>query len=283
MKFMFLAIIFMFFTGAPAQAQNLSGFNPDKDQPLEITADDTLEWHRDSQQYIARGHVVARQGDVTIKADILTADYRDKDGKNFDIYRLTAAGHVIIESRGNNAYGDKAVYNVDQGVAVMTGDDLRMVSSDKGTTQTLTARDSFEYWVNAGRFNALGGAKIIHGADILTADSMTAWLVEGADGKQALDRVEAYNNVVITTPTEVLRGDKGVYSAKTNIAEMQGSVRIERGPNILEGARAEIDLTTNVSKMHGGSAVGATGTSGGDTRVRGVFYPGSEKKGGAVR
>lgn len=271
MRVLFLAVILMCVTAAPALAQNLSGFNPEKDEPLEITADDTLEWHRDDRQYIARGNVVARQGQVTIKADILTADYRDKDGKNFDIYRLTAAGHVIIESRGNNAYGDKAVYNVDQGVAVMMGDDLRMVSPE----QTLTARDSFEYWVDAGRFNALGGARVVRGEDVLTADKMTAWLVEGADGKRALDRVEAYDHVVITTPTEILRGDNGVYTAQTNIAEMRGNVKIERGPNILEGAWAEVDLTTNISKMHGGSG---TGAAGGDTRVRGVFYPGSEKK-----
>ena len=45
-------------------------------------------------------------------------------------------------------------------------------------------------------------------------------------------------------------------------------MKITRGPNILEGDRADVNLTTNVSTMKGSPAAGG--------RVRGVFYPGSE-------
>ncbi len=258
-----LAIFVAMIASAPIKAQNASGFNPDKDQPLEITADQTLEWYRDTQQYIARGAVVARQGNVEIHADVLTADYKESEGKKFDIYRLTAAGHVVIESRGNKAYGDKAVYNVDQGVAVMTGEGLRMTSPD----HVVTARDSFEYWVAEGKVTALGAAKAVRGDDTINADHMAAFLEKDEQGKNQIKRLEAYDSVVITTPTEILRGDKGTYDAGTNIAELIGRVKIERGPNVLEGQRADVNLTTNVSRMHGSAETGE--------RVRGVFYPGS--------
>ncbi len=50
---------------------------------------------------------------------------------------------------------------------------------------------------------------------------------------------------------------------------MTGGVTILRGPNSLKGERAEIDLTANTSQLFGGGGVG---------QVKGVFYPGSEKK-----
>lgn len=234
--------------------------------PLEITADQTLEWHRLQHQYIARGNAVARQGDVSIAANTLTADYRDGNGSDFEIYRMTAEQNVHLSSRGNNAYGDHAIYEVDSGLAVMTGNNLRLTSPD----QVVTARDRFEYHINSGRLNAIGNVRVDRAEDRIEADSMTAIFAGPPGQAQQLDRLEAHGNVVITTPTEVLRGERGHYDAATNRAEISGNVSISRGPNVLTGARAEVDLTTNVSRMFG-SGDGQTG------RVRGVFYPGSER------
>ncbi len=247
------------------------GMNPDRDQPLEITAEQTLEWHRDNQQYIARGSVIAKQGDVTIIADILTADYRETSASAFEIYRLSADGNVKISSKGNVAYGQKAVYDVDRGVAVMTGDNLRLAAPD----QSVTARDSFEYWVTEGRLTARGGAHVTRmGGDTLDADIVAAIFTEDATGTRQLKNLTADGHVRITTPNEIVTGKKGRYEAVTNIAVLSGDVKITRGPNVLEGERAEVNLTTNVSKMLGGPVQGTNGTG----RVRGVFYPGSDKK-----
>src|SRR5690606_17134882 len=97
---------------------------------------------------------------------------------------------------------------------------------------------------------------------------------ENEKGERIPQALEAENNVIITTPEEVLTGSRGTYRADTNIAQVSGSVKIRRGPNVLEGERAQVDLTTNVSTMFGGGGT----ITGSDGRVRGVFYPGSEKK-----
>ena len=82
--------------------------------------------------------------------------------------------------------------------------------------------------------------------------------------------MEAKINVVITTEKEVLTGDYAIYKSATNTAEISGNVKITSGANVLEGAKAEVDLTTNISKMFGAQATGK--------RVRGVFYPKSADK-----
>ena len=254
---------------AGAGAQEIGKSN----QPLTITAEQTLEWHRDKKQYIARGEAVAAQGDVAIAAETLTADYRETKESSMDIYRLTAEQNVEIASQGNVATGQKAVYEVDSGRAVMTGDNLRLSSPD----QVVTARDSFEYDVTGGKLSARGQAVVTRGQDKLTADVVAAIFTEDpVTKKRVLKELTADGNVVITTPTETVRGKSGVYSAASNIAVLRGDVRIERGPNILEGAQAEVNLTTNVSRMIGGEGTGSGG------RVRGVFYPGSSDAGNSA-
>lgn len=241
-----------------------------EEAPLEITADDTLEWHRNEMKFIARGQVIAAQGDVEIRSSTLTAHYRETDRSAIDIYRINADKNVIINSNEATAYGDEAVYDIDKGQAVMTGDNLKMISPD----QIVTARDNFEYFVTDGRLIANGAVKIVRGEDTITTDRAIAFFSENAQGKRELQRLEAKGNVVITTPTEVLYGDQGHYDAASNIAEIYGNVKITRGPNILEGERAEVNLTTNISRMFGGTPSGDN--TGGTGRVRGVFYPDSD-------
>ncbi len=265
-------VLFAFLLFAlPVAAQQSAPLNPDRNVPLEVTADETLEWHREDNQFIAKGNALAEQGDVSIAGDILTADYRETNENSTEIWRLTSAGNVIVKSETNTAYGDRAVYDLDRGVAVMTGEALKMVSPE----QTVTARESFEYWIADGRLKAIGGARVIRPQDTLEADTITATFQENAQGERKLKTIVATGHVVITTRTEVLTGDRGIYRASSNIAELNGNVKIRRGDNVLEGQRAEVNLTTNISKMFGGSG---TITQGGDGRVRGVFYPGSEKK-----
>jgi lipopolysaccharide export system protein LptA len=246
-------------------------------EPIEITASKSVEWLRNQKQYVAREDVIVTQGNMQIFADLLTADYRDGATSSMEIWQITAEGNVRIKDDKNTAYGDQGVYDVTGGVAVLTGGDLKLVSPD----QTVTAKDRMEYHSNERIAKAIGNAKVVRAKDTLNANTITAYFKDSAAapaatqpstnpvGGGSLDRLEADGNVVITTPTEVLRGSKAVYRADSNTAEITGKVKIERGENVMEGERAEVNLTTNVSKMFGSNKDGG--------RVRGVFFPGSEK------
>lgn len=263
-----LIIICTFMIQSPhVQAQDSATLSNSK-QPLEITADGTLEWHRNDNIFVAKDNALAKQGDVSVAAAKLIADYHDADGQDFEIWRVRAEENVHIQSRDTSAYGDDATYDINKGYAEITGTDLRLISPD----QTVKARDKFEYWAVEGKLVAIGNARIIRENEqgeinTLDADIITAYLKDNDQGQRVLDRMQADGNVVITTPTETLSGDAGTYNAETQMAEITGDVEIKRGPNILKGGKAEVNLETSVSRMFGNG--GSRG------QVRGVFYPGS--------
>lgn len=251
----------------PATAVAQTNLPASKD-PLEITADGSLEWLRGQQKFVARKNALAVQGGASVASQTLTANYIEGRSGTIEIKKLRAETNVVLKSEGSTAYGELATYDLDRGLAVMTGNNLRMVSPD----QTVTARDRFEYWVTDGRLNAIGDAVVIRpnlegGQDKLTADSVSAVFTEDANGERVLQTLEARDNVVITTQEEIVTGAYGIYRASTNQAELTGGVTITRGPNVLKGNRAVVDLNTNTSKIFG--------TQGRTGRVRGTFFPGS--------
>ncbi|MCB1720518.1 MAG: ostA-like family protein [Rhodospirillales bacterium] len=270
----FILILLLTLSTANTHAQGLS---TNSKEPLEITADGTLEWLRGEKLFVATKNARASQGDASVEGQRLSAHYREgKNSNGMQIWKVTADTNVILKNRDTAVYGQNAVYDLDQGLATMTGDNLKMVSPD----QTVTAQDKFEYWVTDGRVNAIGNAQVTRpkiggAADTLRANKISAVLKKNAAGEQVLHSLEAIGNVVIITPTETVTGAYGIYKADTNIAELTGGVKILRGPNTLEGQRAVVNLSTNISTIHGGDdQTAAPGTG----RVRATFYPGSENK-----
>lgn len=250
----------------PAIAQEAA--KPAAKQPIEITADTALEWHRNDKTYIAKGSAIAKQGLTELHGDTLTAAYVDgKDKKGMTITRIDAVGNVTVMSDGSTATGDQGFYDVASGYSELTGNNLMLQTK----TDKVTARDKLTYDANKSQLNAIGAAKAVRGDDVITSDRLIGYFTKDAQGNSKLRELQGVGNVVITTPTDVLHGDNGVYDAATNKATITGNVRIDRGPNVITGAHGEVDLNTNISRMFGSTESDKTGT--GDGRVRGVFYP----------
>ncbi|MEO9902555.1 LptA/OstA family protein [Nisaea sp.] len=239
-----------------------------EDAPVTVEADDGIEWIREDQMYVARGNARAERGGVTVAADTLTALYRDKSGAT-DIYRLEAIGNVVISSEAQTGYGERAVYDLDEAVAVMLGTTAppRLETG----TETITARDSLEYWDKRQIAVARGNAEAKKDDRTIRADTLIARFEEDAAGTLVAKRMDAVGNVVITTAEEVARGDEGIYNVDSETAILQGNVRITRGDNQLNGERAEVNLKTGISKLLAGS-------KGDRQRVRGLFNPKSGNK-----
>ncbi len=234
---------------ATAAAQGIGLPNQQRDVPIEIDADDGIEWRQDNQSYIARGNARARQGDVSLHADRLTAFYRkDKAGKNV-IYRFDADGKVRIVSPHQTAYGDKGVYDVAKGIMVLTGSPRLVTANER-----ITAERSLEFWEKKSLAVARGNALATRGDIRLRADVLTAHFAPGKDGKASLTRIEAFDNVLISSPREIVRAERGVYNARTGIVLLRGSVKITRGNDQLNGEAAEVNLNTGVSRLLGGGA-----------------------------
>lgn len=258
-----ISLIALLLLTGPAYAQ--SPLNAG-DEPIEISAGQALEWHQKEQQYIARGDVIVTQGETTIKSSELVADYRKGESSNTEIWQLTATGNVTISDSETTVSGDKGIYNVEQGLATITGSALTLTSPD----QIITATERMEYSATAGKASAIGNAKVVRGEDTLTSNTLNAYFSKNEKGENALSKIEANGNVKIITPLETLTGDNGIFDAAQNTATVTGNVKIIRGPNTLEGSRAVVNLTSKISRIFGDEKSGK--------RVKGVFFPSSNKK-----
>jgi lipopolysaccharide export system protein LptA len=248
----------------PAGAQILGMTDPStSDQPLEITADEGIEWRRDERVYIARGNAMAKRGDFTVHAHELIAHYRENGRGGTDIWKVEARGNVRLMSSDQTIYGDLAVYDIDKGLLLVTGDDLRAVTP----TETVTAEQSFEYWKEREIVVARGDATATREDRTISADILTGYFRKDSEGQQKLYQVEASGNVKIRSPEDYARGNKGVYNLDRDIATLTGDVKITRGEAQLEGQYAEVNLKTHVSRILGGT--GGTGT----TRVHTLIVP----------
>ena len=170
----------------------------------------------------------------------------------------------------DQAQGDKATYDLDQSVLVMTGRDLKLTTPN----DVITAKDDLEYWPQKHMAVARGNAVVVTtDAKRVAADTLVAYTTDNpppaaaatsaatrvstpakpsddplaASGK--LQRVEAFGHVSVRTPTDTVTGDRGVYVPDTGMARLGGNVRITRGQNQLNGAEADVNMKTGIATL----------------------------------
>lgn len=241
----------------PAAAQGLLGARQGK-QALEINADQGIEWRREQRTYVASGNARAARGELELFADVLTAHYREAPDGSSEIYKITANGNVRLVSPNEQAQGDRGAYDVDNGIVVLLGDDLRFTTP----REVITARDSLEYWEEKQMAVARGEAQADRADQQISADVLAAHFQSGANTRLELERIEAYGNVLVKTASEFARGDRGTYFVDKDLATLQGGVKITRGENQLNGDYAEVNLATGVSRLMSN-----------DSRVKGMILP----------
>jgi lipopolysaccharide export system protein LptA len=162
---------------------------PGDNQPIQIQADSGIEWQQNAHLYIARGNAVATRGAGEIHADTLIAHYREtkggngntggNTGGNTEIYRVEAEGHVTLKRDAQTVVGDRAVYGVDQAIAVVTGKGLKLTTA----SDVVTARDSLEWYDQKQIAVARGDAVAIRNGKTIKADILTAYMVKTTPGQ----------------------------------------------------------------------------------------------------
>jgi lipopolysaccharide export system protein LptA len=283
---------------SPVAAQGLTAGAISEDRPVAISATSGIEWQQDARVYIARGDAIAKRGTTEVHADTLTAHYRPSKtpGSDTEVYRLDADGHVLIKGETQTVIGDQAVWDVDQQTGIVTGKALKLTTP----TDVVTARDSLEWYDQKQVAVARGDAVAVRdNAKRIRADVLTAHMTKAKPGEtkpqvhsgkpppsatatkpaasagspdpndesSRISRVDAQGNVLVTTATDIGRGDYGVYDADTGIVTLLGNVTIARGENTIRGQYAVVDLNNNVSRM-----LPTAGTPGAPpARVEGLF------------
>jgi len=275
---------------ASAQAINMT-----QGGPITVTSQGGIEWRQPQQEVIAEQSAKAVRGNVTVTADQLIAHYRKKAGApgqpaaagaagsgssdglegGNEIYLLEGQGNVHIFTATDQAVGDHGAYDMDQGVLVLTGHDLKMTTP----TYVVTSRDSLEYWSNEHMAVARGDAVLVTNtgrriaADVLVAytnpgpasggqpaAAKTAVAAKPGQPADAIDPtdpatsgslklVNAIGHVVIMTATDIVQGDRAVYDPALGIARIAGHVHITRGQNELVGSEALVNMKTGISRL----------------------------------
>ncbi|MBV8505316.1 MAG: hypothetical protein JOZ11_05840 [Alphaproteobacteria bacterium] len=161
----------------------------------------------------------------------------------------------------------------------------------------VTAHDSLEWYDQKQIAVARGDAVATRDVKVIRADVLTAHMTKDkpqpaagkpdkaapaaaqarprnsamplgdTDESSKISRVDAQGHVLVSTQTDVGRGDYAVYNADSGIATLLGNVTVTRGPNTIRGEYAVMDLNNNISRMMAAPAKpGAT-----VTRVEGLF------------
>jgi lipopolysaccharide export system protein LptA len=310
---MMLVGLSLLLAGMPFHRSAAQLLNPSAENlPLQVQADSGIEWQQDAKAYIARGNAVATRGPTQVHADTLIARYREvkgggnsgNTGGNTEIYRVEADGNVTMTREGQTIVGDRAVYDLDQTLMVVTGKTLKLTTA----TDLVTARDSLEWYDQKQIAVARGNAVAIRNGKTIKADILTAYMVKTkpADGKapappgkapppqsgkpsptpaaaspgssaadSKISRVDAQGHVVVTNALDTGRGDYGVYNADSGICTLVDNVVIARGKDVIKGQYGVMDLNKNVSRML--PAAGAP--SGPSQRVQGLFIRDDEARG----
>jgi len=229
--------------GAEAQSLNLGGAGGDV--PIEVYAQNGIEWQQEGNLFVARGDARAVRGEVEVLGDELRAYYREKPSGESEVWRLDAIGNVRIVSKSETAYGSRAIYNADQKVLVVDGEKPRLVSGN----DTLTASQQLEYWETRNFAVARGDAVATRDKKQVRADVLVAHLTNDGNGQTRVYRVDAYDNVRIKTERETATGQRGVYNVDSGIATLTGNVQLVRDDNRLSGCRAEVNLNTGISRL----------------------------------
>ncbi len=253
-----------------AAAQGLAGFEK-SDEPLEINAEEGIEWRRDEKVYIARGNTRAASGDLEVFSDLLKAHYREAASGSTEIYLLEAVGNVRVVSPNEIAYGDHGQYIVDEQRVELRGKNLLLESRDK--VSRITARDSLEYWEARQVAVARGDAQANHEDKQVNADTLVAHFRPNEKDEQEITQIVAEGNVRITTPTDYAAGDEGVYYVQEEVATLSGDVKITRDGNQLNGKYARVNLATGISQLMS-APPGGTGSGG----VKALILPKAKPK-----
>ena len=138
----------------PASAQTVAfgGIRADTTAPVEVTAE-SLRVNQDTGEAVFTGNVLIGQGEMRLSADSVTVVYAE--GGQSRIRSLNATGGVTLVSGPDAAEAAEAVYDVEKGTVVLTGDAI----VTRG--ESVLAGDRIEVSLKDGTASVQGGVRTV--------------------------------------------------------------------------------------------------------------------------
>ena len=215
-------------------------------QPVEIYAEEGIEWHKNDNKYLAIGNAIAKSGTMSVKSDRIEAFYEDKDNTGMDIKIVKAHKKVVVTDENLKITGGNlAEYNLKKDYFSIFGKKLILTSEEN----QLESKEKMEYWRTKGVAIATGKAKARKGNEFEIKAEKLVWYLNEDEKKIDVKKIFGFNNVSIFTNNEVAFSDKALYNKISGICKLFGNVKLQKGDSFLTGDYAEVDLNRGISKL----------------------------------
>lgn len=235
---------------------------------ITIDAEQGIEWQRSARIVTAKGNATAVRGDTTVRADVLTARYRERTDGSIEVWRIDGNGGVRVTSPRQSAFGETGTYDVAGSKMSISGGKQVGVTTP---TSKITADQGIDYDIAGRTLVARGNVVVVDGDRTLYGDVVTIRFADDAQGQSRPRQIDADGQMRMVTPNETVTADRGTYDVAGQLATASGSVQVVQGANRLNGCRGEMNLRTGVSRM-----LSCPGDEGG--RVQGVILPNATKR-----
>jgi lipopolysaccharide export system protein LptA len=238
----FFYIIFFFSISNSQQISNLKN----EDNPIEIYADEGIEWHKNKNKYVAIGNAKAISGSLSLESDRIEAFYDEKEGSGMNIREVRAKKNVIVEDRKMRITGGNyAEYSTKKDFFKIIGKNIVLTSE----SNTLKSNEKLEYWRSNNIAIATGNAEAKKNNEFTVKANKLVWYLKEIDKKTKVKKILGFKNVSIKTNNEVAFSDKAIYNNETEICKLFGNVKLQKGESFLLGEYAEVDLRNGISKL----------------------------------
>ena len=259
-------IILVFILFASFSQFVLAKTNNNKSE-LTVEADESLEWFEKEKYYLAKGNVILKKDGVTLKANIIKADYVFENGENI-LKKIIAKDKVILTKENTKATGQYMTYDLKDKIARISGP-FQTFSSPSGYVES---KKNIVFDDVNNKAEAEGNVKIILSNNtVIYADNVKA---DFEPTNKSLKKAIAKGNVIIENKGKgrKSKADLGVYNSNDEIIRLTGNVVIINQKSKLSGSKGITNLKTGVSNI--------VGDRKNNKRVRGTFSPIKKQKKG---
>ena len=239
-----LLVIFFFFPNWINSQQIIN--QKQNGEPVEIYAEQGIEWHKNDNKYLAIGNAIAKSGKMSVNSDRIEAFYEESDNSGMDIKLVKAHRNVVVTDENLKIVGGKlAEYNLRKDYFSIFGKNLILTSQEN----KLESNNKMEYWRTKGVAIASGKAKAQKGNEFKIKAEKLVWYLNENDKKIEVKKIFGFDNVSIYTNNEVAFSDKALYNKENGICKLFGNVKLQKGDSFLTGDYAEVDLNKGISKL----------------------------------
>ncbi len=244
-KTFYITILLFCVNFTVSEPQQLTNFD-NNNEPIEIFADDGIEWHKNKNKYVALGNAKALSGNLSVESDKIEAFYKENESSDMNITEVKAKKNVVVKDKKMKITGGEyAEYKILKDYFLITGKNI-ILTSEKNI---LKSNKKLEYWRSKNIAIATGKAEAKKDNEFLVLADKLVWYLQEKNQKTTVKKLLGFDNVSIKTNNEVAFSDKAIYNNETEICKLFGNVKLQRGESFLIGEYAEVDLKNGISKL----------------------------------